>query len=126
MIAIIKKSNYDENSDLTYQEYMDFRKIYEKAGTMAVELIFYAFSKYGPILNNEDINVIINLLPRETDFKTWDMEKYKNEIAELQKHLDQRGKIAVNYHSILKDDDKYVNNVKNLFPYYSEYINNPE
>lgn len=122
MASIFKNGKFIEGSSLNNKEYQLFRNIYEKASVLAVELIFKILREYGEVLDFEDFAYIDNLLPKETNYKTWDIEEFKNELDQLLTHYKQRGEISNKYNDVLK----VLEQNENLFPFYEEYIRNPD
>jgi hypothetical protein len=71
MAPIFKNGKFIEDSSLSDKDYQLFRKIYEKASVLAVKFISKILREYGDVLDFEDFEYIDNLLPKESNYKTW-------------------------------------------------------
>lgn len=107
---------------LTFYEYSSFQIRYKKAAQMAMDVIEYIWFKYGLILSSHDLAEIENLLPKVTDFKAWDKDKYIDQLLLISTNLEERAKKYKEYMSTLARTETEENILIKSFPFYQEYI----
>lgn len=125
MATISKNGKNVKNSSLSYKEYKEYRKIYTRAGKIAINFIDNLLDDYGSFLEPEDYAFIENFLPKETDYKTWDIENFKYELSELKKFYKLLGKTYKVYQELLYGVDYREKQDESLFPFYQEIFDMP-
>ena len=78
------------------------------------------------MLEPKDYTIIVNLLPNEQDYESWDLDVFKIELEDL--HNDCVEHCCTNKVKTtdIPHPDTELKEIKNQFPFYEEYINNPD